>query len=399
MLIGCTSWQTQRLQGYAIVCAAVGWGWQVIFLMTSFMIGVSDSRQPHFGSWLLTSAITGCFTSFTTILTVQVKSGCSLPLIVASFCHSTGNNNWQLQFIDPKVPIVASIAVAASMTSLTVNVISFTATKLRVRSDLNMVVAARAFSPKLLIAIGYMVVTTYEAISRESETERFAVTFAMDVLLAAVAWSGVYLNCLIERQLTWTNILDLTMTLGESTAGALLCTLAVLCIVQLSSPESLHPVSFIPIVYFVLLGNLFLISKSPTELVRRRKEMHDERTRAGDNNPLIGTVMLASAAGNLDFGDGKARQSQQAHWSQRQLHLTGGMSMDDFKNHNLKKEVGHHKHEHHDRTNVDGSANNPTHSGPTQRKQEEKEEQMAKGTEAERIVGLGTISSSRISVI
>jgi hypothetical protein len=269
------------------------------------------------------------------------------------------------------VPIVASIAVAASMTSLTVNVISFTATKLRVRSDLNMVVAARAFSPKLLIAIGYMVVTTYEAISRESETERFAVTFAMDVLLAAVAWSGVYLNCLIERQLTWTNILDLTMTLGESTAGALLCTLAVLCIVQLSSPESLHPVSFIPIVYFVLLGNLFLISKSPTELVRRRKEMHDEGTRAGDNNPLIGTVMLASV----------------------------GMSMDDFKNHNLKKEVGHHKHEHHDRTNVDGSANNPTHSGPTQRKQEEKEEQMAKGTEAERIVGLGTISSSRISVI
>jgi hypothetical protein len=45
--------------------------------------------------------------------------------------------------------------------------------------------------------------------------------------------------------------------------------------------------------------------------------------------------------------------------------LTGGTAMDDFKNHNLKKEVGHHKHEHHDHTNVDGSVNNPTHSGLT----------------------------------
>ena len=128
-------------------------------------------------------------------------------------------------------------------------------------------------------------------------TCRFAIALSMDVIFAAVLWSGFYLVVLLERHLTWDNVLDLAMTRLELVTAFLLGLLALLALAQLAVADDLGPATSIPVVYFTFLLSLYVLQCTATSgFVSKRVQAAAE---AGEAPLSLGVI--ATEAGNLGF--------------------------------------------------------------------------------------------------
>jgi hypothetical protein len=107
-----------------------------------------------------------------------------------------------------------------------------------------------------------MTYTTAETLWRKDSTERFAVAFAMDVLLVTTLWGGFFFILLVDRRLTWNHLLDLKTTKAEFFGSALLCLLAVLCFTQLEHLENLRATALIPVVYLLFMCSLAVLAQT-----------------------------------------------------------------------------------------------------------------------------------------